>query len=420
MSLDDIKDFVNVVLSYEFEKIEGEKKEEKINYIISSFQNNEKFREFFELLSRLDGVNINKACKYLNETFNLPVDELRKIKRKTTLLLTLYKHNLIDEIDSIVFATSIEKFRTKWRFTLSVTPKRDLKDINTSLIEFCKNWNKSNVDLVFAEPVSTKDILLMIRILKETGRKTPKQFKFRREGRLPQEITREEFRVETVEHYPLSFKHVYIRKIDEDTFELIFNFNPQEEKRLVEELLSAVFGLDIKIDQLIYSKPKVVEVMEKTSKSLFAEIKNKGLDEAKKEIEKMRRVAIEKAEQLNLPVKKKEKLKEIINTIHPLPPKITNALEKGIISLEQIVDPEVFPRHPVGRQILEGAYKLAEEIEDERKMYPYFVNRKPIVILPNGMIKAQRIGELDMLALKLFFGVRDEGGQDSSNHSETR
>jgi hypothetical protein len=405
MSQNDLKILVETILNYKFEKIKGERKIDKIEHIIALFKDNKKFQDFFELLSKLDDVSINKACRYLNEIYGVPADELRGIKKKGDLLFALYKHNLINEIDSLSFVSGIDKFRDRWRFTLNVKPKKEIKT-SLSLIEFCREWNRNNLDLLFAELVPTKEDFLLIRILKEVGRRAPKQFKFRTEGRLPKEISSEEFRTEVIEHYPISFNHIYVRKVaDTDLFELIFNFDPQKEEKMVENLLSSIFGLEVKLDQLVYSKPDVVKTIEDVSKQLFSEVKKKGFDKIRSEFNKMKSAAIEKVENLDLPSDKKEKLKEIIGHTHPLPPKIVNDVERGIITLEQIVDPEIFLKQPEGKQILDMASRIADDVEEEKKTYLYVINRKPFLILPDGMIKAsRRLGELDMQALKLIFG----------------
>lgn len=409
MSLADLKNFVEVVLDYDFNDVEGRRKSDKVSFIINKFKDTPKFKEFFDLLGTLEKVHVHKACRYLNEAYNLPADELRDIKRKTTLLILLYKYNLIDKIEEIRFVSGIDEYREKWRYILTITPKSNLfVNVKENLTAFYKKWNQKRINYLFAEVVSVTNDSLMIRVFKESDRKIARQFKFRLSNNKPQEMTPEEFSIKTTEYYPVSSKHINIKKINENTFEIVFNFDPHKDVELVEKLFSAIFGNKIEIDQLIYSTPKFVEKIVDTSEELLNESKNESYDVFKQKIETMREEAIKKVNKLDIPPKKKEKVKVAIESINVLPPIITNADEKGIIDLKHLVNPEVFPKDPRGRRILEEAYKIAAEVEKDKKMYPLFINRKLIVVLPSGTVKSRRLSETDKYALKLFFGVENE------------
>ena len=406
-SKNDLKNLVKIVLKGNIEEIEARTRPEIINNIMTLYENDDKLKNFFELLTKLDKISINKARNCLTESFRIPVDETRKIKKRSTLILTLYTHDLIKKIEYIRFISNIDRYKHEWGYNLNLKQRKNLSEtISLSLEEFYKEWNQNNTDPVFADLVPTKEDLFLIRIAKEIGRRIQNQFIFRsRNKNLDEWLTPAEFKTTRLENYPISYKNIYIQEEKNNLFKLIFNFNIKKERKMVEHLLLKIFGLEIKLEQLEFSKSDIFKTIENNTKELFNNFKSKEFDNINDEFNKMKKISIAKLEELDTSTEKKMKLREIIKKTYLLPPKIFGVTEKGIIKIDLDVEPEDFLKDPKGKQISKAFYEIAGEVGEDRKTYIYSINGKRIELHPEKMNKTfKKLGELEQLALKLILG----------------
>lgn len=410
LNRDDLIALSKNLLGYELETERKKRKSEMVTEILEWARRKNKLEtieKFFEVLSKLDGISIERAKKYLAEVWRVPPERLEEIKRKGTLAMLLYELNILDDIDGLVFAASIDKSRMKYEYSLTVSSQRDLRDsksVKASLSEFCELWNTRYPNALWAELVTHHEGTLMIKIVREYGKRVVKQFKARNEGRRPDK-DKEDFRLTTLEFYPVSYLHIYLRPIS-GGFNIVFNFDPEKEQELVENLLSCVLGVDVKFDRLVRYIPEDIQRAENKTKELVVRCKGES-NKIMREFNKVKENALKRVEKLDLPESKKNKLKEIIKRTQIIPPEIVDDPSYGVIEVIQLVDPEIFTKYPAGKRMLEAAFELAE-VSSGKKAYCFLLGNKPIVIV-DGVIKARkRLGELDLEAIRIIFGESGE------------
>ncbi len=408
--INELKDLIENVLKGDAEIIEGKKRYEIVDEILEKFGNEDSFKKFLLNFESLKDVSINKAVNCLIEHFKIPIDEARRIERRSALILIIYKYNLVKKLDFIRFISSFEQYKNEAGYLLKIEPMKDIdKTIVTSLIEFYKDWNNNNKDFIFAELIPTEENFFPVRITKEIGRRYQREFLFRAEKKPPHEsLDPEEFKTEGLENFPVSYRNISIKKINEDLFELIFDFKLNREKHLVERILYFIFGLNIDLDQLEYTKSDIIKLVQNSTKNMFDQFKTESFSNVKEKFKEMQNQALKKINKLDESSDNKKVLKNIIRKTYILPPKIFDVVEKGIIKLDLDIDPEDFAKDPKGKRIIEDFYKLSSEIEEDKKVYIYLLNGKKIELHPKKVnLIFKNLVELEQKALKLIFGDKD-------------
>lgn len=408
--INELKDLIEIVLKGEAEVIEGKRRYEIVENIIEEYGDKDFFKEFIKNFDSLKNISINKAVNCLIEHFYIPISEARSIERRSVLILMIYKHGLVEKLNFIRFISSFEQYRNETGYFLRIKPPKDINDnLEKSITEFYQEWNENNKDFIFAEIIPTDEDFIPLRITKEIGRRFQREFTFRLRKKPPySSLDPNEFKTESLENFPVSYRNISIKKVSEDLYELIFNFKINREKRLIESCLTHIFGLNIEISQLEYAKSDILKNVEEITKNLFEEFKSESFNKVRERFNEIQNQAIKKINRLGESTEKKDKLRNIVRNTILLPPKIFDVVEKGIIKIDLDIEPEDFTKDPRGKRIIEDLYKLSNDITEDKKIYIYSVNGKRIELNQKNIYNEfANLNELEQKALKLIFGVED-------------
>jgi len=408
----DIITFSKHLLGYEIEEANKKKKREIITEVLDiAYRKKLKIiDELQEVLSKLDGISIERAKKYLTRVWRVKPEKLENVKNKGSLALLLFELNLIDDLEGLVFVTMIDKSRLKYQYSLNISERGVLtskEKIKKALEEFTRFWNNQFIDALFAELTSFQEnpLTVMISISKESGRKVIKQFKARVECRRPTDV--EDFKRESLEIYPLTFRHVYIEEIPSGGYNVIFNFDPEKEPELVETLFSHLLRKQVKFDEFVKYIPEVVHEMETKTNQIVLQAEG-DIDKMKTEFAKLKERALRKVNQLDVPESKKKVIVEIIKEFKILPPGILDDPSLAITQIIQKGDPEIYTKHPAGRKLYEAGFELAEKSKSAKKIPCFTIGGRKYIEVVNGILKSnKKLSEVEWEAIKLIFGEGD-------------
>ncbi len=415
LNKNDVITFSKHLLGYEVEEVSKKKKHEIITEILDIAYRENKLEIIDELkgvLSKLDGTSVERAKKYLTRVWRVKPEKLENVKNKGSLALLLFELNLIDDLEGLVFAATIDKSRLKYQYSLNLSERGVLaskEKVKKALGEFIRFWNNQFTDALFAELTSFQEspLTVMISISKESGRKVIKQFRARVERRRPADM--EDFKRESLEIYPLSFRHIYIEEISSGGYNVIFNFDPEKEPELVETLFSHLLRKHVKFDEFVKYIPEVVHEMEIKTNEIILKT-GSDVDKMKTEFAKLKERALRKVSQLDIPESKKKVIVEIVKELKILPPNILDDPNLAITQIIQKGDPEIYTKHPAGRKLYEAGFELAEKSRSAKKIPCFTIGGRKYIEVINGILKSnKKLSETEWEAIKLIFGEGDGG-----------
>ena len=415
LNKNDIITFSKHLLGYEIEEANKKKKHEIITEVLDIAYRENKLEiidKLHEVLSKLDGISIERAKKYLTRVWRVKPETLENVKNKGSLALLLFELNLIDDLEGLIFAATIDKSRLKYQYSLNISERGMLaskEKVEKALEEFTRFWNNQFIDALFAELTSFQEnpLTVMISISKESGRKVIKQFKARVECRRPRDV--EDFKRESLEIYPLTFRHIYIEEIPNGGYNVIFNFDPEKEPELVETLFSHLLRKQVKFDEFVRYIPEVVHEMETKTNQIVLQAEG-DIDKMKTEFAKLKEKALRKVNQLDVPESKKKVIVEIIKEFKILPPGILDDPNLAITQIIQKGDPDIYTKHPAGRKLYEAGFELAEESKSAKKIPCFTIGGRKYIEVVNGILKSnKKLSETEWEAIKLIFSEGDGG-----------
>lgn len=411
ISLKELEALVVNILSKDYSKYKGDKKEDTLKNIIDGFYDDDKFLDFLDFLTSLKDISVNKAKNYIVEQKIASIDEIKTIRRKSTLLIFLFKNNLLDYIELITFFSEINKTMEEKNYILEMKISEKLNDtIESSLKNFYKEWNNNNLKKIYAFLLPSKGELFIIKIIKEIGYRNQNQFHFRDMESLADALSEiEKYKVKRLVNYPVSYKKMIVNQIDEDKFELTFYFDIKREKFLVESLISHIFSNDFENKDLVNKKSKTTQIIEKSAEKVFVTAGDTPFERSKNNLVEYKNEAIKKIKESTETPENKRKIEEIANNIYILPPRIFNAPEKGIINIEINIKPDDFFSETSGNKITEYLFEIAKDLDISKKSYSLYMNGK-IIEIKSGKIEqaVKDLNENEKKAIAFIFGELNE------------
>lgn len=411
VSLKELNFLVTNILNEDYSVIEGEKKKDTLDNIINRFSEDENFLNFLDLLTSLNDISVNKAKDFIVEQKIAPIDLIKSIRRKSTLLIFLYEHDFLDHIELITFFSEINKYTEEWNYFIDVKLSNELNEtIESSLKDFYEEWNKNNLKKIFAYQLPSKEESFLIKIIKEIGYRNQNQFLFRKVEVLIDNLPEfDKFKVKRLVSYPVSYKKIIISQIEKDKYELTFYFDIKRERNLVESFLTQIFGIELKNQNLINKKSKTTKIIEKSAEKIYFNAGENSFEKSKNKLEELKNNALEKIKNSMETTENKKEIEEITKQIYILPPKIYSAPEKGIINIEIDVKPNDFYSETSCNKITHYLFEIAKELDNSQKTYLYYINGKKIEIQSGKLEQTiKNLDENEQKAIHFIFGELNE------------
>jgi len=354
---------------------------------------------FFDKFEKVRKISLYRAKEHLSSHYPDIPKAIAEITNKTNLLIFLYEHKLLDQIDLLVFNTYFR--RKELRYSYILTSKKDLshQEIAGKLGKVTGIWNEKNFLKIGAESYQEGDEKLIVTFLKEQGPTTYRQFKFRK-GREWADVDESGYEVKKIRLYPIWDKRIEILKFEKGKYKITFDFNPENEKILMNLFVGTVFDKKTKLtkEEIESVKDMQKEIKESISKAPKMEAIESLIEGKKAPVIKKIRA------RTDIPKEKKRKLVEIVNSLKYAGPSFKDDPKTTVRDFTILVEDFGVMKKVIGSLtgFIQEIFRKVPKSSENQHLY---INKKHILLTKGSIRSAARLSEDEEMAIKIFFGV---------------